>query len=206
MFRKPMTAVAATAGLGLLGAPALGGFNYIVEPFDSMTQIQAFSADGAPEVYEFQFGPSVTQAIGFAGPDVQGDLFAEMASDRMVASLSVTGSNDAYALASVSTRLTVDTDTQVEAAWDFTGVFGEMTYPAVEIRDEHTGDYLVQVWDYSAGSMLVTLEAGVEYRVTVLTDTFAPGEAHASVRIVPAPGVAGVLGLAGACLARRRRP
>lgn len=112
-------------------------------------------------------------------------------------------------------------DTQVRFDWDFSN----------EIPGEDPYFSFIQVFDFTngvlafsvdvtgdpasafAGSAVITLEAGVGYGITLSSDIFedaalgtaANGVATASLTVIPAPGAAGLLGVAGLVAARRRR-
>jgi len=102
--------------------------------------------------------------------------------------------------------LSVTQDAALNVAWDFTGEGGFGPLGNITIVDWTNGGVLVfETSAFTAGSDSIALQAGINYGIN-LTATSAPDtSAFASAVLVPAPGAAALLGLAGVAAVRRRR-
>lgn len=112
---------------------------------------------------------------------------------------------DGFASVTSYMDVMVDTSTQIELLWDlFSLTAGKVS---VYNSDTNTSVFSATESD-AAGSMLITLEAGVNYSLKTSAQTVVfdqASSAFGTIQIVPAPGSIALLGFGGLVATKRRR-
>ncbi|MEO1536079.1 MAG: PEP-CTERM sorting domain-containing protein, partial [Planctomycetota bacterium] len=193
----------------LSGTQSIGGYDTVVEIFGyddySIGPFEVRSVDGG-------IGDSVSYSF----------VNAEGISSISATQFSVDAFSNGYLgyLENLTARargaVTVDQNATLEIAWDYSNA-GFQASGRVSIFDESAGNLVFSTpLGVNAGSALVPVFAGTNYRISLQTQVGSsappdtgvgppPYSSFATVTLIPAPASVALMGLAGLAAVRRRR-
>jgi hypothetical protein len=188
-----------------IAAPTAHAQNFAFQ--DSYSYVAAFDAsDYSPFSYDYFFGPgfhSVSASVDGAGSDITASINQISNSSRSSAKSYLGGGINFYSY------FTVDNNTLANINWDFSadeGPGGQWIDSYLAINDLSTGGQVFFTdLNNPIGSTQVKLETQHQYFLQGVTVAWN-GAGTSSFNVsIPAPGAAGLLGVAGLVAARRRR-
>ncbi|MEM7623187.1 MAG: hypothetical protein AAF235_08270 [Planctomycetota bacterium] len=174
-------------------------------------------ADTVTQAYVYDYytfgligGYNVNGGFGdsYSASNAYGSASASIDANSLSASADAAGVTDylGFAFGSAYGYLSVDQDTSLDLAWDFSAEGAGGPLGNITIVDWSAGGALVFETDaFTAGTASVPLLAGTNYGITVLANAGPGATAFGTATLIPAPASAALLGLGGLAAARRRR-
>lgn len=176
--------------------------------------------DTALDAYVYDYYAIGTTALGgyvlnsgfgtsYSYSNAYGSASASISSTLLTANADASGNTDQYGFvfATAYGYLGVTEDAQIRFTWDFRSAGSDFGPDSTGVLFEFTsgGTELFQAAPGTAGTQLVDVFAGDQYALFLRAVAGQDDTAFARAELIPSPGAAALLGLAGVAGLRRRR-